>query len=83
MKAKLKTLIANYSFDMVERMYYNGQITQLTFEAYCRVWDWIAPRFGGVTGAKQEAYWKHRGKEAYKAKMNRVRVAFGYPTLNF
>lgn len=78
MKTTISNLIRNYSFNQVESMLYNGQIGQLTFEAYCRVWEWIAPRFGGIPGWKQDCYWKTQGKDRFVAKINRVRIAFDF-----
>ena len=78
MKVTIKNLIQNYSFNQVDQQFAQGQISQTHYEAYCRVWEWCAPRFGGSAGFKQESYWKRHGKEAYFAKINRVRKAFGF-----
>lgn len=77
MKSRIKQLIANHSYNDVERMLHSGTIGQATFEAYCRVWEWCAPRFGHVAW-KHDSFWKRFGKEAYYAKINRVRIAFGF-----
>lgn len=78
MKRTIANLIANYSFNQVEQQFHQGRISQTHYEAYCRVWEWISPRFGGQPGFRQEAFWKRHGKEAFYNKINRVRIAFGY-----
>ena len=80
MKARIANLISCYSFEQVERMLYSGQIGQATFEAYCEVWTWIAPRFSSVCQAdrKQESFWKRHGKDRFYTRINRVRAAFGF-----
>lgn len=76
MKNRLKNLLANHSLNSVDSMYRHGQIDQLTFEAYKRVWDWIAVRFGGLAGWKQDHFWALHGKHRFTQKVNRTRAAF-------
>ena len=78
MKKQLLAII-NLSLAQVEDRYRNGLIGQATFEAYCRVWDWSAVRWSGQADRKQEAFWKRYGKEAFYAKINKTRQAFGFP----
>lgn len=77
MKRRLLEL-AHLTLAQVEDLYNWGSVSQAEYEAYCRVWDWSAPRFGGAIGLKHEAYWNKYGKERYYARIDKVRRAFGW-----
>ncbi len=81
MKATIKALIQNHSFNEVSAKYHAGQVGQSVYEAYCRVWEWVTPRFGGQVGLKHDWFWKANGKDRYYAKINRVRLAFGFEAI--
>jgi hypothetical protein len=66
----------------VENSYRWGSIPQNVFEAFCRVWDWSAPRFGGSVGLRHEAFWNQYGKDRYYSRINKVRRAFGLEPYN-
>ncbi len=73
---QLKQLVG-LRFADVETMFYQGRITESVWEAYCRVWDWSAPRYSGTAGFNQERFWNTHGKEAYLRRMGKTRNAFG------
>ena len=75
MKKRMSCLIKR-SYSEVESMYHNGLVTCDEFLAYGRVWQWIAPRFGGIAGMIQDESWNKYGKGAFCARMNKVRAAF-------
>jgi hypothetical protein len=76
MRKTIRHLIECYSMAQVEQMHFRGQIAH--FEQYCRVWEWIAPRFGGLPGMKHESFYRRYGPGRYYAKINKTRAAFGY-----
>jgi hypothetical protein len=67
-----------YSMNDVERMARNGFIGEALFRAYKAVWEWSAPRMGGMIGLKHDAFWERYGKGRYYDKINKVRKAFGF-----
>lgn len=62
----------------VQIMFSNGLITQPVWAAYCRIWLWSAPRFGGLHGLKHDDFLTRYGRKAYETKINRTRKAFGF-----
>ena len=67
----------NRTYNEAENLYLSGGISAKEWGRYLFVWSWGAPRFSGVAGLKQEAYWNKRGKSAYLRRMNRVRHVLG------
>lgn len=81
MRRKISQLLALHSFNEVEQQFNRGMIGQQIFEAYCRVWAWIAPRFGGTPGFRQETFYNTFGKDRYYQRINKVRRAFNLAPL--
>jgi len=83
MKQKLIALIVHQRISLAQAEHFvgNGLISHATFEAYCRVWRWLAPRFGGDAGLQHERFWNQHGKVAYYARINRYRAAFSLEPL--
>ncbi len=82
MKRKINQFLkAGYSLATMEHMLRDGTVNQTQFEAYCAVWDWMAFRFTGRAGMKQDSFWKHYGQEAFYRRINRVRSAFGFAAI--
>lgn len=77
MKQRLQTLI-NCTLDEVTQMFYTGRIDCATYQAFRRLHSWMAPRWGGMAGVDQEAFWNRFGEAAYLRKMNGIRAAFGF-----
>lgn len=65
----------------VEQLEAWGSISQSTASAYYAVWNWSAPRHSGLIGMKHDAFWDKYGKDAYYARINKVRKAFGFKTI--
>lgn len=80
-REQLQILVKGYSFIDAERMYYNGQIGQKVWEAFCRVWGWSTFRMSNPYDWKQDCFWKKYGKQAFYRKINRTRAAFGFEPL--
>ncbi len=77
MKKKLMPLM-NTGLSDVTRLYVDGRIDARTMVAYRRVWQWSAPRFAGMEGLLQDAFETRYGRDAYKAKIDKTRKAFGF-----
>ena len=80
MKNKLKSLM-HLSIAQVERMEANGYVDATLARAFRRVWSWSSERFSGDADARQQAFWDRYGRRAYYRRINRVRTAFGFPTI--
>jgi hypothetical protein len=78
-----KFIIQHLGFTMeeMECKLHWGAFSQAQFEAWCRVWDWSAPRFSGPAGYKHDAFFTRHGVAAYFRRINKVRVAFGFAPL--
>lgn len=61
------------SYDWAVRYLHEGRITQRTFDWYCLLWDWAAPRFSGSAGYKQERFYEKMGQVAYDRRIARVK----------
>ena len=66
------------SLSDVTRLYVDGRIDAKTMVAYRRVWQWCAPRFGAEHGMLHDAFETRFGRDAYKAKIDKTRRAFGF-----
>lgn len=76
MKKKLFPLL-QFSLADIQRRYEWTLIDQATYEAYIRVWNWSAVRWSGHISNQQDRYWERYGKDAFYAKINKTRAAFG------
>lgn len=77
MKQRLIALLG-YSLSDVTRLYVDGRIDARTMVAYRRVWQWCAPRFEAEHGFLHDAWETRFGRDAYKAKIDKTRRAFGF-----
>lgn len=77
MRKKLVPLM-NTSLSDVTRLYVDGRIDAQTLVAYRRVWQWCAPRFESEHGLLHDAFEMRYGRDAYKAKIDKTRKAFGF-----
>lgn len=68
--------LLHLSYNQVHSLYCIGEVSQSLWEAWARVWEWSAPRFGGTPGIHHDAYWNKYGKARYYARINKVRAAF-------
>ncbi len=66
------------SLSQVERLLHDGRIDANTYTSFRRVWQWCAPRFEAEHGLLHDAFETRFGREAYKAKINKTRKAFGF-----
>lgn len=83
MKKHLMALIlAQTTMAQAESQYRCGQMGHQVFEAFCRVWEWAAPRHGGIASIRHDVFWNQHGKAAYYRRINRVRAAFGFNPIN-
>lgn len=84
MKQEITRLLRlNLSFNNVESLWLNGRITEKTWLAWVRVWEWLSPKFGGNPGLRHEIFWEKFGQDAYFRRINKVRVAFGFEPIAF
>ena len=66
-------LVRSAGFDQAERYYANGMISRRTWEVFCYLWVWSAPRFYGFPGARQDAFVKAHGMAALGNKIQRTK----------
>lgn len=83
MKKQLQELFRySLSEESAERMFHSGRIGQQTYESYCHVCRWLAPRITGRTGDHQWAFIQQFGLVKFYARINKVRKAFGFHPLS-
>ncbi len=73
-----------YTLDEMECFLHEGRVSQALYSAWLYVWQWSTFRHAGAAGCRQDAFWNTHGKDAFYAKMNKCRQAFGfapYPVL--
>ncbi len=78
MKEDLRPLL-HLTFNQVRAMLDCGQISQRLWRAWAYLWTWSEHRHSGPEGAIQDAYYLRCGHVAFYAKMNKCRVALGFP----
>lgn len=82
-KVALQGALHSCSFNSASHLLGSSQfqagIGTRIYYAFVRVWEWIRPLF---SSRKQDRYFKERGREAYYAKINRTRKAFGFAPLS-
>jgi len=66
------------SLSQAERLLHDGRIDSNTYTSFRRVWQWCAPRFEAEHGLLQDAFEMRYGREAYRAKIDKTRKAFGF-----
>ena len=54
-----------------------------TWAGFVACWEWIAPRMAGRAGKKHDQFWQTYGREAYYARINRVRKGCGFEPFAF
>ena len=77
---RLAAEIARYrhvSYDGAERLFMAGAMSERCWRIYSLFWEWVAPRLGGPAGLSQDMFCMTHGRSAYRARVNRFRVALG------
>lgn len=67
-------LTSGTSMNRAVQMLHSGLIDQRTFDRYCFLDDWCAPRFSGSAGFKQERFWTRFGADACYRRHDRVKA---------
>ena len=77
MKSKILAL-RHLTLADAEHLHRAGSIAEPVFSAWRAVWRWSAPRFTGEDGRAHDAFYQRFGPGQYYARINRVRLAFGW-----
>jgi hypothetical protein len=51
------------------------------YATYLALWEWSGFRFSGRAGDKQDAFWHKFGRDAFYARINKIRAACGFTPL--